>query len=255
MSNLALVDKILVPQGSEYMAVCRGLKRVNAKQPIVQPIPIGIQPVKEYLQQWSKAEDFRQHISPKILVMGLCGSLNQQYKVGDIVLYQECLYQQQVQECNHPLTAKIHSALSENSERRKPPLRSSVTHHWLNAPLYCVRSLTSDRVICSATEKRYLGETMGVDVVDMEGFAALEFFNQIGVEVAMLRVVSDDCHHDIPDISAAINPDGSLQPLSLALRFMLQPIAATRLIRGSLQGLKVLEQVTQSLFSDGNVAL
>ncbi|MBD2364016.1 phosphorylase [Anabaena minutissima FACHB-250] len=218
---------ILVPQGAEYAAVCRGLNRVTGKKPHVVPIPVGIKPVKEYLQKWSKTEDFGNEIKPGVLVMGLCGSLTQQYKVGDIVLYQDCVYQQQVQQCSHILNAHIQSTVN------------------------IVKSLTSDRVICSATEKRYLGETMSVDVVDMEGFAVLEFFNKIAVEVAMLRVVSDDSHHDIPDISAAINPDGSLKPLSLALTFIRQPIAATRLIRGSLQGLKVLEQVTQLLFSEG----
>ncbi|WP_414576759.1 phosphorylase [Anabaena sp. CCY 9402-a] len=218
---------ILVPQGAEYAAVCRGLNRVTGKKPHVVPIPVGIKPVREYLQKWSKTKDFGNEIKPGVLVMGLCGSLTQQYKVGDIVLYQDCMYQQQVQQCSHILNAHIQSTVK------------------------IVKSLTSDRVICSATEKRYLGETMSVDVVDMEGFAVLDFFKKMGIEVAMLRVVSDDSHHDIPDISAAINPDGSLKPLSLALTFIRQPIAATRLIRGSLQGLKVLEQVTQLLFSEG----
>jgi nucleoside phosphorylase len=98
------------------------------------------------------------------------------------------------------------------------------------------RIAASDRLIWSAAEKRHLGR--GVDVVDMEGFAALEFFLPQGVPTAMLRVVSDDEHHDIPDLTPAFNSDGSLQPL-----------AATRLIRGSLVGLKVLEQVTKLLFS------
>jgi nucleoside phosphorylase len=218
---------ILVPQGAEYAAVCRGLNRVTGKRPHVVPIPVGIKPVKEYLQKWSKTKDFWSEVQPGVLVMGLCGSLTQQYKVGDIVLYQDCMYQQQVQKCSHTLTAHIHSTVNSQQSIVK-----------------IVKSLTSDRVICSATEKRYLGETMSVDVVDMEGFAVLEFFHKIAVEVAMLRVVSDDCHHDIPDLTAAINPDGSLQPLSLALTFIRQPIAATRLIRGSLQGLKVLEEIT-----------
>lgn len=158
--------------------------------------------------------------------MGLCGSLTPRYHVGDVVLYESCIYQQQLQVCDRSLTTELHSTQS------------------------LVKSLTSDRVICSATEKRYLGETLGADVVDMEGFAALKFFNHIGAAVAMLRVVSDDCHHDIPDLTAAINADGSLQPLPLALSLLRQPIAATHLIRGSLRGLKVLEELTTSLFCD-----
>jgi hypothetical protein len=48
----------------------------------------------------------------------------------------------------------------------------------------------------------------------------------------MLRVVSDDSKHDIPNLTSAINSDGSLQPLPLAITMIRQPIAATRLIRG-----------------------
>ncbi|MBV9388464.1 MAG: hypothetical protein JOZ78_18730 [Chroococcidiopsidaceae cyanobacterium CP_BM_ER_R8_30] len=64
----------------------------------------------------------------------------------------------------------------------------------------------------------------------------------------MVRVVSDSCHHNIPDLTSAISPSGSLQPLPLALRLIRQPIAGTRLIRGALRGLQVLQQVTTYLF-------
>ncbi|QLE56733.1 phosphorylase [Nostoc sp. TCL26-01] len=228
-----MIDTILVPQGAEYAAVRRGLSRVVVgEMPDVVPIPVGIKPLTNYLQQLLGKKIWGNEPQPKVLVMGLCGSLSQKYAVGDIVLYDNCRYCEQLQVCDRSLTAQLNSVLS--------------TQH---SALPFVKSLTSDRVISSATEKRHLGETLGVDVVDMEGFAALELLHQAGVAVAMLRVVSDDCHHDIPDISAAINPDGSLQPLILAQRFLRQPVAATHLIRGSLRGLKVLEQMMRSLFS------
>ncbi|WP_414756299.1 phosphorylase [Anabaena sp. CCY 9910] len=227
------INAILVPQGSEYMAVCRGLSRVTGKTPKIIPVPVGIKPLTKYLQQLPKQEYSTCDLQPKVLVMGLCGSLTPQYHVGDVVLYESCIYQEQLQVCDSAFTTEIYSALK--------------THY---PTLKLVKSLTSDRVICFASEKRHLGKTLGADVVDMEGFATLECFNGSGVAVAMLRVVSDDCHHDIPDITAAINPDGSLQPLSLGLRFLGQPIAAARLIQGSLRGLKVLEEATKLLFSE-----
>jgi nucleoside phosphorylase len=159
--------------------------------------------------------------------MGLCGSLNQRYKVGDIVLYRDCIYQGHLQACDRTFTTDIHSQLGDQ--------------------VSFVRGLTSDRVISLAEEKRNLHEQSGADVVDMEGFTFLEFFQQLGVSTAMLRVVSDDAFHDIPDVTKAINSDGSLQPLPLALTLIRQPLAATRLIRGSLQALKVLTQVASSL--------
>ena len=219
---------ILVPQGAEYQAVCRGLSRVPSSQVKVLAIPMGIEPVRKYLQE------FTHNQANRILMMGLCGSLSQKYQVGDIVLYQNCLYQGNLQESDNSFTADIHNQLGDR--------------------VSLVKGLTSDRLLYKATEKRQLHEQSGADVVDMEGYAFLEFFHQPSdavspqVQVAILRVVSDDVHHDIPNITSAIGADGSLQPLPLAWEFIRQPLAATRLITGSLKGLKSLTAVTRLLF-------
>ena len=227
MPNFLPINTILVPQGAEYKAVCRGLSGVTGSIPTVVAIPVGMKPLLKYLQQG-------QFLAAKsrVLIMGICGSLSDRYTVGDIVLYQDCIYQGKHLECDRNLTAQLHSQLPTP-----------------NSPLNLVKSLTSDRLISSAAEKRHLGETLAADVVDMEGFTALEFFNAARVAVAMLRVVSDDCQHNIPDLTPAINSDGSLKPFPLAIAMLRQPVAATRLIRGSLTALKVLEQVTNLLFS------
>jgi hypothetical protein len=215
---------IVVPQGSEYKAVCRGL---NSKQNVIS-IPVGGQAAIRYLRTcqnklWNVPQ-------AKVLMMGLCGSLRDRFQVGDIVLYSECIYETKVQQCDRSFTAELYAHLQDK--------------------VSLVKGLTSDRVVCSAKEKLHLGKISGADVVDMEGFASLEFFQQADVEVAMLRVVSDDSQHDIPDLTSAINSDGSLQPLPLAMSMIRQPIAATRLIKGSLRGLKVLEEVTAFLFKE-----
>ncbi|WP_373528915.1 phosphorylase [Nostoc sp.] len=231
MPNFLPIDTILVSQGAEYKAVCRGLSGMTGSIPTVLPIPVGMKPLLKYLQQ-SQANGKFLAAKSRVLIMGLCGSLSDRYTVGDIVLYEDCVYQGKRQECDRTFTAQLHSALS--------------TPH---SPLNLVKALTSDRVIWSAVEKRRFGETLAADVVDMEGFTALEFFNPPGVAVAMLRVVSDACHHDIPDLTPAINSDGSLRPLPLAIGLLRQPLAATHLIRGSLKALNVLEQVTNLVFS------
>jgi Phosphorylase superfamily len=222
--NFLPINTILVPQGSEYKAVCRGLSGVTGSIPRVVAIPIGMKPLLKYLQQG-------QFLAPKsrVLIMGICGSLSDRHTVGDIVLYQDCIYQGKQQECDRTFTAQLHSCISDK--------------------VSLVKSLTSDRMIWSAAEKRHLRETLATDVVDMEGFTALEFFNAVGVDVAILRVVSDDCQHNIPDLTSAINSDGSLNPFPLAMGMLRQPLAASRLIGGSLTALKVLEQVTNRLFS------
>ncbi|KAM3099216.1 phosphorylase [Phormidesmis sp. 146-12] len=203
---------ILVPQGAEYQAVCRGVKR-TARPPQVVPIPVGIEPVTRFLQTW-------QPLQSDILVMGLCGSLTAQFQVGDVVLYRECVDQ----------SGTIWTCDASQFEKIAPP----------------VRGLTSDRILTSAIEKRNLGKLHQSAVVDMEGIAILKGLP--GASISMLRVVSDDSEYDLPDLSGAIDSEGRLQPLPLAMGLIKQPIAATRLIRGSLKGLQALQSLTASLF-------
>lgn len=163
--------------------------------------------------------------------MGLCGSLTHRYSVGDVALYQACVYTNapgRLHLCDRTLTTLLQEKLKQTS---------------------LVYALTSDRLVWSAAEKRHLGQIYSADVVDMEGFAALEVLSP-GVGVAMLRVVSDDCQHDLPNLTSALSPDGSLQPAPLAIGMIRQPMAATRLIRGALRGLQVLQEVTALLFAE-----
>ncbi len=225
MSYLQLFKTILVCQGAEYQAVCRGLSRATGTLPSTIAIPVGMKSFT-YLPEIIETKKIRECA---VLVMGLCGSLTPRYTVGDILLYQDCIYQAKLLSCDRTLTAQLASRLQTEAS--------------------LVTALSCDRVICHATEKHHLAQISGADVVDMEGFGILEFFRQSGVAVAMLRVVSDDCYHDVPDLTPALNSDGSLQPLPLAMAMLRQPIAATRLIRSAMLGLKILEQVTTLLFS------
>lgn len=222
-----MMPTILVPQGAEYQAVCRGLNRVDDLKIQVLAIPVGIKSVYQFL---TTNRQNLNHPNQKIILMGLCGSLNQHYRVGNIVLYADCVYQDHHQKCDINLTQDIYNQLGDQ--------------------ISLVKGLTSDRVISSAAEKQNLHQKFGVDVVDMEGFALLEFFQDLNVSIAMLRVVSDDAVHDIPDLTTAISTDGKIQPLPLAKTFIRQPLAAARLIRGSLNGLKILETLAYRLGTD-----
>lgn len=232
---------ILVPQGPEYKAVCRGLtvahaSRAAVPKPLVLPIPVGSKQLPRHLERLQQAGYLLNHQQPRVLLMGLCGSLTPRYDVGDVVLYHSCVYNSNastplLQPCDPELTARVHDNLKER--------------------VTLVKALTSDRLIYSAVEKRHLGQLYGADVVDMEGFAALEVLSRVGVAVAMIRVVSDDARHNIPNLNLALSPDGSLQSLPLAIGLIRQPIAAARLIRGAVRGLQVLQQVTTRLFAEG----
>lgn len=225
----SLIDKILVVQGAEYRAVELGLKQAKianklGKIPQIIPIPIG---EKDAEQIWQNQRFMANSQPQKVLIMGLCGSLSPQYSVGDIVLYHACIKDNLSLATDESLTAAIQQQLNSN------------------IPL--VTALTCDRVIISATEKQTLAKTYPATVVDMEGFTYLQTLQSQNVSVAILRVVSDDIHYDLPDINCAINRQGNIETIPLMISMFRQPLAAIRLIRDSLKGLKSLEQVAGKL--------
>lgn len=237
--SIPLINAIFVPQGAEYKAVCQGLSRTNGSRPLVVPIPVGQVPLTRHLERLQQAGHFLNHPQPRVVLMGLCGGLTPRYSIGDIVLYQGCVYGSNAvtarqRECDPQLTATLYDRLKDKA--------------------ILVKALTSDRLIYSAAQKRELGDLYGADVVDMEGFAALEVLSRAGVKVATIRVISDDSHHNLPDLTSALSTDGSLQSLPLAIGLIRQPIAAVRLIRGALCGLQVLKGVTNFLFAEDTTA-
>jgi purine-nucleoside phosphorylase len=212
------IDVIFVPQGAEYKAVCRGLASSNSP-PKVIAIPMGITPVTNYLKNYAFTDK-------RILLMGLAGSLSPQHQIGDVVIYQSCVYiannsQLLIKNCDVKLT----QLLQQN----------------LNAKL--VKGLTSDRLISDAKEKPKLAKIYDVNVVDMEGIAILNKFNS----VAILRVISDNYNDNLPNLNSAINEEGKLDELKMAIAFLKQPFAAIKLIKSSLKALKNLTKIAKNL--------
>ena len=83
----------------------------------------------------------------------------------------------------------------------------------------------------------------------MEGYPILKILSELGHQVSILRVISDDSHHDLPDIGNIVSSAGSLRIDSLLLAFLRQPRASLRFIQGSLVGLFHLHKVCSQLFS------
>ena len=238
----APVSTLLVPQGAEYRAVCNGMRRVT-RAPTVIPIPAGQQPVAEFLASPVPASgQFATVLSANrppsaVLLLGLCGGLSPDLAVGDLVLYDGCV----------PACAT--SPQINNSPQIICNLAlTDWIFHQLQGRVKRVRGISCDRVLCNAKEKQRLGQRFSAAVVDMEGVAVLQHFNQRDTPTAILRVVSDDCHQDLPDLSVAFSASGELQPLPLVRAMMRQPQAALQLIRSSLQALAQLTTLTATLF-------
>ena len=194
---------ILVPAGAESRAVKRALKIVQDAPKVIE-IPAGPQAVKKFLQTWDDLQVFQ---SGGVLLMGLGGSLTSDFGLGDGVLVERVFEAggSQVYECDRTLTTHL-------SEQLGLPIGVGVT---------------CDRVITTATEKSALRDRYGADVVEMEAAAILRELPDC--KIAILRVISDDCHHDLPDIAGAIRPDGSISVCLMALSFSKKSYCGTSL--------------------------
>jgi nucleoside phosphorylase len=225
-----MLPTLLVPRGAEYQAVCRGLRGAAAPHQKPISLPVGPEPVAAFLQKWCQADALTSLSGGAVLVMGLCGSLRADLGVGTPVIYRACL--------DGRLTMNVPRLSCDASLTTSLGEELAVTE---------VVALTCDRIIHLATDKQALATIYSADVVDMEGFTALETLQKHNISVAMLRVVSDDLDHDLPNLADTVSPEGKLQPLPMLVSMVRQPVGAVRLIRGSLKGLQVLEKLTRTL--------
>ena len=223
------IDTILVPQGAEFQAVVRGLGRGNFSPPRVLAVPMGCQPLAAYLETWLQSQDFLTQPATGILLLGLAGSLSAQYRSGDLIIYHAC------------------SDASGNHYRPSQHL-TTLLQDALGDKAALVKGFTSDRLIISATDKARLARQYQAAVVDMESIAALKILERAGIPLVIARTISDDYQQDLPDLTAAISPTGSLKPLPLAIAMLQRPAAAVQLIQGSWRGLKALANLTSQLY-------
>jgi Phosphorylase superfamily len=209
---------VLVPQGAEYQAVKRGWGK--RRQVSIVPIPAGLQAVQNWLIQYRDDPVIRS--TDRVIVMGLCGGLRPDLAIGDAVIYASCQnFAQRFWKCE--TKRQCNTDIVSNAKS--------------------VKAISSNKVIATVKEKQFIREKYGCDVVDMEGAAILAFFEPLNIPVTMLRVVSDDGAGDIPDLSAAIDPNGKLQGRQLAIGLIKEPKKGLRLVRGAIVGLRALEKL------------
>ena len=226
LNDRPAIQVIMVPAGAEYKAVKRALSRIK-QAPELVAIPAGPQAAKKFVAGWAK-----QHSTEGgLLLIGLGGSLSADYGVGEGVLMKQIWSgfeenESTVVECDHGLTAQIAARIGVA----------------IGVGVSC------DRIITTAKEKRELGDRYSANIVDMESFSVIQTLPTY--KVAILRVISDDCQHDLPNIADAIGPDGSLRPILLTIRFISQPFAAIRFVKSGLKGLKALEALTLEIFRE-----
>ncbi|MEB3229513.1 MAG: phosphorylase [Leptolyngbyaceae bacterium] len=244
------IDLILVPQGAEYQAIQHGLDAWDRPRPLVLPLPMGPAAVQRHLHQLQGANQLPVGENQHVLLLGLAGSLSPAYRVGDVVVLTCMTAATRVEgpdvlspdhenqyECDRPLTHAIYHHL----QRQQSITRTA------SFQLAMERGITCDRLLTTGQEKQRVGQQFPASCVEMEGTSVLATMQGLGAKVSILRVISDDCYTTIPDLTPAIDPNGQLKVGSMVGIFARQPLAATRLIQGSLTGLQRLRRITRWL--------
>lgn len=202
---------ILVPQGAEAEAIgrARPVARVVALPP--GAAAAGALP------------DFED--GETVVVLGLCGGLWRMH-AGDVAIYARVVDASHAFELDPDLVDDLSAALP-------------------NAAV--VNACTTKRVITTVENRTVLAQRFNADVVDMEGTPLAEALTARGVRFGMVRVVSDDASRDLPPIEDAIDAEGRLQPMPVALAFARKPLAAVAFVRNARGALDTLTNVARAL--------
>lgn len=231
---------VMVPKGAEFKAIEKGLNSAQLgieerKSWEIVSLPVGPIPVKSFVSQWCEQRKQTDSLNiTQVILMGLCGSLTQELNVNDVVIYQRCL---------NGVAGSEFGPVNHSFDLSLPSDKFSLQAVTIVTGVMC------DRVISEAAAKVQLAQKFSAQVVDMEGIAALQELQHYGIDFSMIRVVSDDVHHDLPDLNDAFDIDGNIRPWVMTRQFLLNPSGALRLIRGSLSALKTLENVARIVFS------
>jgi nucleoside phosphorylase len=202
---------ILVPRGAEAAAVRRA--RVPAR--IVEHMA-GAAAVVE-LPEFRPGE--------RVLVAGVCGGL-WRLRAGDVAIYAR------VRDANTAID--LDPAVVDELSAALP--------HAIVA-----NACTTRRVVTRVDARTALAQRYNADVVDMEGTHIAAALTAQGVRFGMVRVVSDDAARDLPPIDDAIDADGRVQPVPIALAFARAPFAAFSFVRNVGGALAALTDVVRAV--------
>jgi nucleoside phosphorylase len=131
-----------------------------------------------------------------VLVIGLCGGLNESLREQQIVAYTECLSTGPSKapplQCSPSLTDGIVRRLQEQG-----------------ITVDRVIGITSLRIATTKADRLALAKS-GAAAVDLESYPIVSAAARMGVPAVVLRVVSDSLDTDMPDFNPALNAQGAL---------------------------------------------
>lgn len=202
---------MLVPRGAEAEAV----RRARPAARVVE-IPPGAAAAAA-LPEFEPGET--------VLALGLCGAL-WRLKAGDVAIYGRVVDAAHAFELDPELVDELTGALP----------RAVVAN-----------ACTTKRVVTTVHARTVLAQRFNADVVDMEGTHLAAALTARGLRFAMVRVASDDAARDLPPIDDAIDPQGRIHAMPVALAFARAPLAALAFVRGVRSSLAVLTETARAI--------
>ena len=202
---------ILVPRGAETEAV----RRAHTSARVVD-LPAGAACLSA-LPEFDERET--------VVAMGLCGSL-WRLKTGAVAIYGRVVDATHAFDLDARLIDELTAALPDAA---------------------VVNAFTAKRVVTAVVARTALAQRFNADVVDMEGAHLAAGLSARGVRFAMVRVVSDDASRDLPPIGDAIDANGRVQPMPIALAFARAPLAAIAFVRDVRSSLGVLTETARAI--------
>jgi hypothetical protein len=202
---------ILVPRGAEAAAVRRARPRAR-----VVEVTAGAAAASA-LPAFDDGE--------AVVVLGLCGALRG-LRTGDVAVYERVADETRALVLDPALAAALSGALHGAS---------------------IVSACTAERIVTTVSVRTALAARFDADVVDMEGTHLAVALRARGVPFAMVRVVSDDASRDLPAIGDAIDAEGRIRPLRIAVAFARAPRTAFAFVQGVRRALATLTIATREV--------
>jgi purine nucleoside phosphorylase len=145
----------------------------------------------------SRLKQLIRHAQPQaVLLIGFAGGLNPELKAGQVV--------------------QVTRLIRPGQPDRTLPLGRP---REPGASVVCV-----DHPVCDVAGKRRLREETAADLVDMESYAVVSVAEAAGLEVRVLRAVSDAAHQALPPgLERWVDTRGRPRRLRAALSLMLKP--------------------------------
>jgi hypothetical protein len=206
-------DAIIVPRGAEARAVERGWP---PPRPAIREVSAGAA---------AGAGLVNGRLMATAVVLGVCGALDPALRVGDAVVYERVVDGAEVLDLDPELAAVCAVTCD-----RAPVTAATVPH-----------------VLGDVAAKAALRAATRAAVIDMEAAAIIRACYERGVRVAMVRVVSDDAAHELPDLTGIYDASGALLPAPLARALLRRPASGARFVANALRALRALRFVAGRL--------